>query len=201
MYKFFIFIIKMWNPEIWGLTPENKEESNEVPANAIDFSQTLNEFWDKKEFWWIVLSKDWIYEVPWINQEKNLKNNYKDKVFSGVRFADCRLSSKLWSVVFWWIEGRGALTCPINWKSRYERHKETFYSQKVKPWWALQIPWRHIANDNTIRDWDWYIVVAACKSYLPKWSTVMTTLWPGKVYDSWGPEMEGKPWIDIYTNW
>ena len=79
-----------------------------------------------------------------------------------------------------------------------ERHKETYYSQKKLPWNWLKIPGRHVAEDGTVRDWDGYIVVAAPLKIYPKGTKIMTTLWPGKVYDTWWMTWK---WIDIYTNW
>lgn len=94
---------------------------------------------------------------------------------------------------------KNALTQPKNWRTKYEAHKETFYSQKVLPWTWLEkycgLTWRHTAEDWTVRDGDWYIVVAC--NYLPRFSTIMTTLWPWKVYDTW--EMTGNH-IDIYVD-
>lgn len=79
----------------------------------------------------------------------------------------------------------------------FNGHKETYYSQKVLPGGALNIPGRHVADDGTIRDKDGYICVAADFSYLSEGSTVMTSLGPAKVYDT------GCAYgiIDIYVNW
>lgn len=81
----------------------------------------------------------------------------------------------------------------------YNGHKETYYSQKVlsgKGLKALNNNGRHVADDGTVRDGDGYIAVAC--NYLSKGSRIMTSLGPGKVYDTGG--MTGK-WIDIYVNW
>ena len=80
---------------------------------------------------------------------------------------------------------------------RFNGHKETYYSQKILPGTGLNIPGRHVADDGTVRDGDGYIVVASDLSYLPRYSTVLTSLGPGKVYDTgcaYGT-------IDIYVNW
>ena len=79
----------------------------------------------------------------------------------------------------------------------FNGHKETYYSQKVLPGGGLNIPGRHVADDGTIRDGEGYIVVASDLSFLPRYSLVMTSLGPGKVYDTgcaYGV-------IDIYVNW
>ena len=81
----------------------------------------------------------------------------------------------------------------------YNGHKETYYSQKVLPGKGLKMlnnNGRHVADDGTVRDADGYIAVAC--NYLSKGSEIMTSLGPGKVYDTGG--MTGK-WIDIYVNW
>lgn len=81
----------------------------------------------------------------------------------------------------------------------YKGHKETYYSQKVlsgKGLKKLNNNGRHVADDGTVRDGDGYIAVAC--NYLSKGSRIMTSLGPGKVYDTGG--MTGK-WIDIYVNW
>lgn len=79
----------------------------------------------------------------------------------------------------------------------YGGHKETYYSENVLPGPGLSIPDRHHGEDGTIRDADGYICVAADYSFLPYGSIVVTSLGPGKVYDTgcaWGT-------IDIYTCW
>lgn len=81
----------------------------------------------------------------------------------------------------------------------YDGHKETYYSQRVlagNGLKALNNNGRHVADDGTVRDGNGYIAVAC--NYLPKGSEIMTSLGPGKVYDTGG--MSGK-WIDIYVNW
>ena len=173
---------------------DDKAYNFEIVEDEYKSSEVNNTQWEN--FWWISLSHDRKYIVPWVNQESIMNNKYK-REFPNVQFSDCRLDIKpkkwerIWTVVYW-----NALVKPANWKHIKETHKETYYSMRVLPWEDLDIPWRHVAEDGTIRDKDWYICVAA--NYIPKWSLVMTTLWPGKVYDTWG--MRGK-WVDIYTFW
>lgn len=88
------------------------------------------------------------------------------------------------------------LTRPMGVK-KFEGHRETWYSQKVLPGGGLKIPGRHVADDGTVRDGEGYIVVASDLSYLSRGSVVLTSLGPGKVYDTgcaYGT-------IDIYVNW
>ncbi len=79
----------------------------------------------------------------------------------------------------------------------YGGHKETYYSENVLPGPGLSIPDRHHGDDGTIRDADGYICVASDYSFLPYGSIIVTSLGPGKVYDTgcaWGT-------VDIYTCW
>lgn len=79
----------------------------------------------------------------------------------------------------------------------FNGHRETWYSQRVLPGNGLNIPGRHVASDGTIRDVDNYIVLASDLSYASRGSIIMTSLGPGKVYDTgcaYGT-------IDIYTDW
>jgi outer membrane biosynthesis protein TonB len=80
---------------------------------------------------------------------------------------------------------------------RYNGHRETWYStnEAAGKNTAVLIPGKHVADDGTIRDADGYVCVAS--SDLSFYSTVMTSVGPGKVYDcgcSHGT-------IDVYTNW
>ena len=76
-------------------------------------------------------------------------------------------------------------------------HRETWYStnEAAGKATAREIPGKHIADDGTIRDENGYICVAS--SDLAFYSIVMTSVGPGKVYDtgcsSWT--------VDVYTNW
>ena len=167
------------NPEFMEIKENVYNLKNEVETDALE-----------KNFWGLSLKKDWKYEVPWISRTAQTLRN---KQFPEVIFGNCRLSRKLWSVLY-----PDSLVIPVNGAPKRETHKETFYSQRALPWWALEIPWRHVAEDWTIRDKDWYIVVAAPLKVYPKGTKIMTTLWPGKVYDTWF--MKGK-WIDIYVDW
>ena len=79
----------------------------------------------------------------------------------------------------------------------YDGHKETWYSEKRLSGERLNIPGRHVASDGTIRDENGYIVVASDLNYMPRGTTLMTSLGPAKVYDS-GCDYGT---IDIYTSW
>jgi len=185
----FICIKSAMSTEILGSSKEFglEETLNGFKNEEKNLKNVIESQNDVKKFWWISLQKNWEYNVPWISKSAKMTNHRE----FGRSFIDCRLTKWLWSVVF-----SDSLVIPKNWPQRRESHKETFYSQKRLPWWALEIPWRHVASDGTIRDKDWYIVVAA--NYIPKWSQIMTTLWPGKVYDVWWMKWK---WIDIYVNW
>ena len=165
---------------------ELAELKNTIPPFFTELTEWVQE---QKSFWDIKLHPQNEYTVPWISDVVKQKKYFWD--WNQDIFCNCRLTKKLWSVVF-----ENAMIKDVNWNIKYESHKETYYSQKVLPGWWLKIPWRHVADDWTVRDKDWYICVAA--NYIPKWSEIMTTLWPWKVYDAW--EMKWK-WIDIYVDW
>ena len=76
-------------------------------------------------------------------------------------------------------------------------HHETWYSTKETAGQAtaVDIPGKHVADDGTIRDEDGYICVAS--SDLKMYSIVMTSVGPGKVYDTGCSSGT----IDVYTNW
>ena len=154
--------------EISGLKNEVKK-NNKEKIESEDY---------KKSFWGIKLEHDAVYQMD--------EKKYGKRLTASMWVANL----KNWLTVKY-----------LEKEKRYEQkkaekqHKETFYSQKKMPWKALNIPWRHVAKDGTVRDQDGYICVAC--NYLPKNSLIMTTLWPGRVYDrGW---MSNK-WIDIYTN-
>ena len=80
---------------------------------------------------------------------------------------------------------------------KFNGHKECYYTQTLLPGKTLYLPGRHVAEDGTIRDGDGYICVAADLKFFPRYSKVMTSLGPGKVYDTgcaYGT-------VDIYTDW
>ena len=76
-------------------------------------------------------------------------------------------------------------------------HHETWYStnEGCGQTTAVPIPGKHVADDGTIRDEDGYICVAS--SDLKMYSIVMTSVGPGKVYDTGCSHGT----IDVYTNW
>lgn len=76
-------------------------------------------------------------------------------------------------------------------------HRETWYSTREAAGQATAwtIPGKHVADDGTIRDEDGYICVAS--SDLKMYSIVMTSVGPGKVYDTGCSSGT----IDVYTNW
>ncbi len=77
----------------------------------------------------------------------------------------------------------------------YNGHKETWYSERVLPGGALDIPGRCTDDSGLVRDEEGYICVAS-PDY-PKGTVVETSLGTGKVYDSGCASGV----IDIYTNW
>lgn len=84
-----------------------------------------------------------------------------------------------------------------NGKIRCFGHLETWYStnEAAGKATAREIPGKHIADDGTIRDENGYICVASID--LAFYSIVMTSVGPGKVYDTGCSSGT----IDVYTNW
>jgi hypothetical protein len=84
-----------------------------------------------------------------------------------------------------------------NGKIRCFGHLETWYStnEAAGKATAREIPGKHIADDGTIRDENGYICVAS--SDLEFYSIVMTSVGPGKVYDTGCSSGT----IDVYTDW
>lgn len=81
--------------------------------------------------------------------------------------------------------------------THFNNHTETYYSQRVLPGTALNIPGRHVADDGTVRDKDGYICVASDYAFYDKHEVLLTSLGPAKVYDTgcaYGT-------IDLYVNW
>lgn len=76
-------------------------------------------------------------------------------------------------------------------------HRETWYStnEAAGKATAREIPGKHVADDGTIRDENGYICVAS--SDLAFYSIVMTSVGPGKVYDTGCSSGT----IDVYTDW
>jgi len=84
-----------------------------------------------------------------------------------------------------------------NGKIRCFGHLETWYStnEAAGKATAREIPGKHVADDGTIRDENGYICVAS--SDLAFYSIVMTSVGPGKVYDTGCSSGT----VDVYTNW
>ena len=148
-------------------------EMMEIDKDLQELKSSVDTNTIEKNFWWVTLKKSEKYEVPWIKESE-------------------RLTKRKW-VTFY----NKALVATKDWRYKIESHRETYYSQKKLPWKKLDIPGRHVAEDGTVRDEEWYIVVAAPLYIYPKGTRIMTTLWPGKVYDTWSMMWK---WVDIYVD-
>ena len=150
-------------------------------------------------FWWIKLSKTKTYNVPWV--EKRLAK------------------TEDWATN---PEYEKALVMKQNGKTYRATHKETYYTDKNRHFPVKNIEWRirsvlnkdrkrnslpeipewqkvwQYGEDWTIRDMNWYIIIAANLDNYPRGTIIMTTLWPGRVYDTWRLTANH---IDIYTHW
>jgi len=166
--------LKEDKPETADINPgSTKRYSNPNEATAAS-GNIEYETSTPTTFCWIELNPNAKYDVPGLWKDWNRK-----------------LTKKMW---VWRLD----TIVEHNWKviRNWWKHKETYYSETVLPWGWLKIPGRHVAEDGTIRDKDGYIVVAADLKYAPRDSLVMTTLGPGKVYDTWVTWAH----FDIYVN-
>ena len=186
------------NPEIQSEMDEFRQEEYDLKKSIVQNHRAKQferqtEDDPEKTFWGVELAgtSGESYNVEWITERPTKKK--RSQKFPNIPFIDCKLSRNLWSVVY-----NDSLIVKPNWTIQHVSHRETFYSQKKLPWWWLKIPGRHVAEDWTVRDGEWFIVIAADLNRYPRWTQVMTTLWPWKVYDT--GEMT-KDWFDIYTNW
>ena len=186
--------------------PTTNETLNDIDSDTdnVDTSRPPTE-----TFWDIVLDPTKTYSnVPWINYpDPWVKENEKENV---------PLTAEKWTVTY-----KGALVMPKNGKSYTADHTETYYTDKSKYFATSNIEWRirsmlnddrqrknlpqipknkavlQYAKDGTIRDMEGYIIVAANLETYKRWTLVMTSLGPGRVYDTW---KLGKNHFDIYTH-
>lgn len=96
------------------------------------------------------------------------------------------------------IEGANRLNS-YNGVVYFNNHRETFYTiyEAGGVTTALPVPGRHVAEDGTIRDQEGYICLASDYKFCHKHQVVLTSLGPGKVYDTgcrYGT-------VDLYVNW
>ncbi len=177
-----------------------KSESTESIESWVKFPPT-------DSFWWIKLSKTATYSVPWVKER--LKRTGKRRATNPTY--------------------ENSLVMTKNGRKKHITHYETYYTDKDTyksgkwkfpveniEWiirkilnedrgrqWLEKIPnnqkIRNYGKDWTIRDMNWYIIVAADERQFPRWTLIMTTLWPGRVYDVWSKV--NKNHIDIYTSW
>ena len=209
--------------EVYQSNPEglniNKDDYNAVNlSNTIDIihrrsseTESTEELIEKKfpptdYFWWIKLNKIETYNIPW---------NPKRLERTGKR---CGTNPTY----------ENSLVMTRNGEIKRMNHYETYYTDKDVfsngnpkfpvsniEWrirsvlnadrerkWLDRIPEnqkvRNYGADWTIRDMNWYIVVAANLNTYPRWTLIMTTLWPWRVYDTWKLATNH---IDIFTHW
>lgn len=148
------------------------------------------------EFWWITLSQTEPYNIPWVE----------------------KLTAEKWTIFY-----ENALQINHGEKPKYINHKETYYTDRQFPMTNIEKKVRNILNadrarknlpkipenqpvmqyakDGTIRDINWYIVLASKNDYktYPRGMLVMTTLGPGRIYDRWWEWFDDNH-FDIYTH-
>lgn len=177
-----------------------RKESNDLAKKVKNYVEknieSGYEWPPTKEFWWITLSQTEAYNIPWVE----------------------RLTAEKGTVSY-----EKALHVKPQDDPKYANHKETYYTDKQFPMENIEGRVRNILNadrkmqwlppisqnqsvlqyakDWTIRDINWYIVLASkndSKTY-PRGMLVMTTLGPGRIYDRWWKNFDYGH-FDIYTN-
>ena len=78
---------------------------------------------------------------------------------------------------------------------KYNRHYETWYSQRVLQGKGLNIPGRHVDSRGLVCDKDRFICVAT--TLVKMGAKIKTSLGMGKRYDTCGDANT----VDIYTDW
>ena len=175
-------------------------KSSERKLNSLTKDIKPEKYPSTDSFWWVRLSKTGIYNnIPW-NPER-LKRTGRS----------CATNPTY----------ENSLVITQGGKPQRITHRETYYTARSFPVENIEWRIRSILNsdrkrnwmgeisksqkvrnegvDWTIRDMNWYIVVAADLKRFPRWTLIMTTLWPGRVYDVWG-KVNGNH-IDVFTNW
>ena len=176
---------------------KDEEEALKKKIPHINKKEQMNNIPNRPPttFWWIKLSQTEIYSVPWITQK----------------------TSREWTNAIY----KNALVLEKNGKTYRASHKETHYTDRDRRFPTKNIERRirsilnkdrkmrnlpripnkekviQYAKDWTIRDINWYIVLAANLWTYPRGTIIMTTLWPGRVYDTWKLSPNH---IDIYTH-
>lgn len=177
-------------------TPEYKEAILNFKESTYSIEKEIKKNRPPTDkFWGVTLSKTEPYKVQWVEET---------------------LTSKSWTVTH-----KNALIMPQQGMPYNSDHKETYYTDKSKyfptsnierrirsmlnadrkrkklPEISQNQPVLQYAKDGTIRDINWYIIVAANLKTYPRGTLVMTTLGPGRVYDTWKLEPGH---FDIYTS-
>lgn len=162
-----------------------------------------------KKLWNINLHPTNTYtNIPWIKYpEPWIEENEKENV---------PLTAEKWTVTY-----KNARVIPQKGIPYRATHKETYYTDQCKDFATKNIEWRirsilnedrkrknlpeipkdkkviQYAKDGTIRDIEGYIIVAANLNTYKRGTVVMTSLGPGRVYDT---GKLGADHFDIYTH-
>lgn len=152
-------------------------------------------------FWWVKLNKTGVYtNIPW--DPKRLERTGKRRGTNPTYENSCVMfkngTEKIMNHYerYYTCKDKNFPVSNIEWRIRdvlnKDRERQNLpkipENQKVRNYWA----------DWTIRDMNWYIVIAANLKKYPRWTLVMTTLWPWRVYDTWKLKENH---IDVFTNW
>lgn len=184
--------------------------TNKFKVELMDFKKETENLLRKKNyveigwpptttFWWIILDKTASYskQLESLKIEKPVSPHNHTATYEN------------------------ALVMKPNWEIKNENHYETYYTDKNPNFKTNNIERRirsilnkdrerqnlpkipanqkviQRAADDTLRDINWYIIVAANLTTYPRGTLIMTTLWPWRVYDTWRLASHH---IDIYTH-
>lgn len=188
---------------------EIKELEKDVCPRSMDSKKWIEtKYPPTYYFWWVKLSKTESYHnIPWnpIRLKRTAKRcgtnpTYRDSLVITPSGKEQKITHNETYYTDKDTFANGKQKFPIEnieWRIRSilnkDREKQNLpkipKNQKV----------RTRGEDWTIRDINWYIIVAADTKKIPRWSLIMTTLWPGRVYDVWS-KVNGNH-IDVFTSW
>lgn len=191
-----------------------RAEQKELEKSVSSGSMESTKKWVEKKypptdsFWWVRLRKTETYSnIPWnpIRLKRTARRCGTNPTYidSLVMTKDGRKQNVTHDETYYTdqdVFANGKPKFPIKnieWRIRkiLNEDRERLWLKKIPEGTKV----RARGEDWTMRDMNWYIIVAADKRRFPRWTLIMTTLWPGRVYDVWSKVHENH--IDIYTSW
>lgn len=177
-------------------TPVEVEEIPIYDSDNEDQSYVIEEEEIEEELLASKITEENVEEINESNEEIEIENNDTEDNEELINYNVDPITGYVLQYSDYYHVDSNPLSVSMGVK-QFNNHRETYYSQRVLPGYGLAIPGRHVAYDGTVRDEDGYICVASDLNYLSRGSIILTSLGPGKVYDTgcvYGT-------IDIYVNW